>query len=78
MSYSDKIIEKIDQLMQDEEITGYRIEQDTGVSAPITSRLRSGSLQVENMKFKTVMTLFEYYSNIERQRKRKMKKRTDI
>lgn len=72
MTYSDRVIKKINKLMADETITGYRIERDTGVSAPITSRLRSGTLKVENMKFKTVMALLEYYTEIERQRKREL------
>ncbi|TDL95514.1 hypothetical protein [Macrococcus carouselicus] len=73
MSYTRKIKNKVQLLIDDDTVTGYQIERATGIHAPTVHHLRAGKMKIENMKFKTVMLLFDYYTQIEKQRKKEAK-----
>lgn len=56
----EELEEKIQRLINDKSITGYRIEKDTGISQTHISRLRSGKYKLDNISWEFIKKLYAY------------------
>ncbi len=56
----EELEEKIQRLINDKSITGYRIEKETGISQTHISRLRSGKYKLDNISWEFIKKLYLY------------------
>lgn len=56
----EELEEKIQRLINDKSITGYRIEKDTGISQTHISRLRSRKYKLDNISWEFIKKLYLY------------------
>lgn len=61
-----KEIEKtIQKLLDNESISAYKIGQDIGCSDSTIKKLRRGLHDIKNLKFETIIALYEYQKGLE-------------
>lgn len=51
-------------LINDEQLSGYAIEKDTGISRQLISNLRTGKHSIENLSILNAYTLQNYYQEV--------------
>lgn len=51
-------------LVNDERLSGYAIEKDTGISRQLISNLRTGKHSIENLSILNAYTLQNYYQEV--------------
>lgn len=61
---------KIVELLNDKDVTNYRISEETGIHAVLLSNFKIGKIKIGHMYFRHAFTLYDYKMKLERKRKR--------
>ncbi len=75
MDEAKKILKKVNQLLDDESISSYRINKETQIAIATLHRLRTGKSKVEYMQFRSVMALYQFYIDYEKKLKKQKKEK---
>ncbi len=63
MNPIDEVEHMIKQLIEDENVSGYRIQKDTGVSSSNFNAIRRGERDYKNLTFEVIIKLYNYAKN---------------
>lgn len=62
---TQRVIDSINGLL-DSTVTAYEIQTQTGVQRSLIGKLRKGQVKLENIAFKTALTLYAYAEEIKK------------
>lgn len=74
MSQYERVIKLIVDLINNPEVTNYRISKETGIHAPFLLKIKKKEVDIGNMRFENVMKLYEFQHLVNGKPKREIPK----
>ncbi|MCD8898537.1 hypothetical protein [Mammaliicoccus sciuri] len=65
MEAMKEVQDTVQRLIDNKEVSAYRINKDIGITSTTIKQIRQGTHDINKLKFETVIALYEYQKSIE-------------
>ncbi|HDK8090576.1 hypothetical protein [Mammaliicoccus sciuri] len=66
MEAMKEVQDTVQRLIDNKEVSAYRINKDIGIAATTIKQIRQGIHDINKLKFETVIALYEYQKSLEK------------